>query len=109
MVNRIPLNKQNITTLETAVMLDESCELLGHIAEACSFLSRAVSLGTCDRESDKLQGIFGVIAYAADIANTKQIEIRDRFTDACGFKYPLSGHYEHCRDNDKRSVEINKT
>jgi len=83
------MSKTQITTLETARILDEAANLLGEVARVCEWL-RYTPLPK-GQLAESISGIFGIMEYAANAANCKLCEYQDEFMSTCGFTYPLNG------------------
>ena len=90
------MNNPKITTLETAVMMDEITGLLCKVSDACDCLKYA----DLTAPVHTINGIFGVIAYATTEAHNKLNAYKDEFINVCGFEYPL--HSALNRQKDRR-------
>jgi hypothetical protein len=82
---------KNITTLDTARMLEETTALLGDISSACAYLGSVAAANFAGPVHESTVGVINIIAYAANAAYDKQHDFTENFMDACGFEYPLRG------------------
>ena len=77
-----------VSTYKTALVLNDTLALLRDIASACDYLGK-----TNNRPLD-VNGLFGVLSYAASAAFDKLADYEEKFTKACGLEFPLTveGH-----------------
>jgi hypothetical protein len=75
---------EELTTLEIAIVMDETSNLLAALTSTFEFLSLN------EPEQKYAAGIFILLEYITKTANIKQSEYLERLTEICGFKNPLN-------------------